>query len=171
MLMAMEWKTLLVPHDYSPCADRAVALAADLARHHGARIVLAHVTDLHGLTADALVPDRESGQMVRADAYARAEATRELERRADSLRAAELPVDIAIGFGDVADQILELAGETKADVIVMGTHGRTGLAHMLIGSMTEKVLRRASVPVLTVRDRDEVRRTTSEMVVTDLATD
>jgi universal stress protein A len=151
MLMAMEWKTLLVPHDYSPCADRAVALAADLARHHGARIVLAHVTDLHGLTADALVPDRESGQMVRADAYARAEATRELERRADSLRAAELPVDIAIGFGDVADQILELAGETKADVIVMGTHGRSGLSQLLVGSVAEKVVRQAPVPVMTLR--------------------
>ena len=167
----MEWKTLLVPHDYSPCADRAVALAADLARLHGARIVLAHVTDLHGLTADALIPDRETGEMVRADAYARAQATRELERRADSLRAARLPVEIAVGVGDVADQILALAGDVKADVIVMGTHGRTGLAHMLIGSMTEKVLRQAKVPVLTVRDKEETRRTTSEMVVTDLATD
>src|SRR5687768_12459714 len=167
----MDWNTLLVPHDYSPCADRAVALAADLARHHGAKIVLAHVTDLHGLTADALVPDRESGEMVRADAYARAQASRELDKRAETLRAANLEVEIAVGFGDVAEQILRLAGETHADVIVMGTHGRTGLAHMLIGSMTEKVLRQASVPVLTVRDRPDTRRTTSEIVLSDLATD
>jgi len=167
----MQWKTLIVPHDYSPCADRAVALAADLARHHGARIVLAHVTDLRGLTADALVPDRETGEMLRADAYARAQASAELERRADSVRAAGIPTDIAIGFGETADRILAIAAEVGADVIVMGTHGRTGIAHVLLGSMTEKVLRKSPIPVLTVREHADVRRTTSEFVLTDLATD
>jgi hypothetical protein len=53
----------------------------------------------------------------------------------------------------------------------MGTHGRTGLAHLFLGSMAEKVLRHSPIPVLTVRDIPDPRRTTSEMILPDLATD
>jgi universal stress protein A len=168
----MTWQTLLVPHDYSPCADRALALAAELALHHKARLVLAHVTYLPpGLTADALITDRETGEMIRLDAHARAEAIQELEQRAAPLRAAGIDVTIEIGIGEIAGQILDLAATHRADLIVIGTHGRTGLAHLLMGSIAEKVLRYATVPVLTVREKAEARRTTSEMVLSDLATD
>ena len=168
----MRWQTLLVPHDYSPCADRALNLAVDLAKTHQARIVILHVTDLPpGLTADAMVSDRETGDMVRVDAYAEKAAMRELAARVDPLRAAGLTVDARSALGDIADSILEAATEEQADLIVMGTHGRTGLAHLFLGSMAEKILRHATVPVLTVRERTEPRRTTGDMVVTDLATD
>lgn len=168
----MNWQTLLVPHDYSPCADRALGVASELARHHQARIVLAHVTYLPpGLTADSLIADRATGEMVRLDHHARDEATRELEKRAEMLREAGITVDINIGIGDVAEQILQLAHDEGADLIVIGTHGRTGLAHLLVGSVAEKIVRSARVPVLSVREKADPRRTTSEMVLPDLATD
>src|SRR5689334_16953078 len=132
----MRWQTLLVPHDYSPCADRALALAVDLARTHKARIVLLHVTDLPpGLTADALVSDRATGDMVRVDQYASAQAMRELESRAAPVRDQGIDVKVASALGDIAAEILEVAKDAHADLIVMGTHGRTGLAHIFLGSM------------------------------------
>ncbi len=168
----MNWRTLLVPHDYSPCADRAVTVASELARHHQAKVVLLHVTHLPpGLTADALISNRETGEMQRVDDYSRAQSQRELAQRAEALRGAGLEVEVLAAVGDIVDEILGAASDVNADLIVMGTHGRTGLAHLFIGSRTEKVLRQAPVPVLTVREHAELIRTTSEIVVTDLATD
>jgi universal stress protein A len=172
IIRGMRWQTLLVPHDYSPCADRALALAVDLARTHQSRIVLVHVTDLPpGLTADAMITDRESGEVVRVDAYASAQAMRELEQRAAPLRAGGLDVSTRSVLGDLDEGILAAARDAGADLIVMGTHGRTGLAHLFLGSIAEKVLRHAPIPVLTVREAAIGRRTTAEIVVTDLATD
>lgn len=150
----MNWKTLLVPHDFSPSADRALVEAAALARHHGARLVLVHVTHLPpGLHADALLadPNSDAGEMIRVDAYARVNATNKLDVLAKPLRDDGVDVETRAAVGDVPDEILEAARDTGADLIVMGTHGRTGLAHLFLGSMTEKVLRQATVPVLTVR--------------------
>lgn len=150
------WKTLLVPHDFSPCADRALALASDLARLHGSKVVLVHVTDLPpGLTADAMLSDRETGELVRVDAYARSGATSRLEALAAPYRDAGLEVSIRAVLGDTADEILQLVPEVGADVIIMGTHGREGIKHLLMGSMAEKVVRQSDVPVLTVRVPDE----------------
>lgn len=167
----MEWRTLLVPHDFSPCADRALALAAELAPRHGARIVLAHVTHLPpGLTAAGLLTDPVSGKTVRVDEHARSQALAQLEPRAEAVRGRGLTVATRAVVGEIAEQVLALADAEHADVIVMGTHGRTGLAHLLLGSMTEKVLRHARVPVLTVREAAP-RRTTGDIVAIDQATD
>ncbi len=149
----MNWKTLLVPHDFSPSADRALTEAAALARHHGARLILLHVAHLPkgGLNADAMITDPQDG-LVRVDAYLRKGANERLGTLAAPLIADGVPVETRVEIGgDIAEEILEHATRDGADVIVMGTHGRTGLAHLFLGSMTEKVLRHASVPVLTVR--------------------
>jgi nucleotide-binding universal stress UspA family protein len=168
----MRWQTLLVPHDYSPCADRALGLAVQLAKLHQAKIVLLHVTDLPpGLTADAMITDRESGETIRVDAYAAAQAARELETRARPVRDAGVAIEVRSALGSIAEQVIDMAADVKADLIVMGTHGRTGLAHLFLGSMAEKVLRNSPIPVLTVREGSDARRTTADMVVTDLATD
>lgn len=167
----MNWRTLLVPHDFSPCADRALALAADVAPRHGARIVLAHVTHLPpGLTAAGLLTDPHTGETVRVDEHARSQALAELEPRAAAVRARGLDVTTRAALGEIAEQVLALADAEQADVIVMGTHGRTGLAHLLLGSLTEKVLRHARIPVLTVRE-SAPRKTTRDLVAIDQATD
>lgn len=164
----MTWRTLLVPHDFSACADRALGLAAQLAAKHGAQLALLHVTHLsRGMTADAMITDRESGELVRVDAYARAQATRELEQRAAAVRATGVEVEVRHAMGDVVQEILR----SGADLIVIGTHGRSGLAALVLGSVAERVVRHAAVPVLTVREKADPLRTTGEMVVTDLATD
>ena len=166
----MRWQKLLVPHDYSPCADRALALAVELAKLHQATIVLLHVTHIPpGLTADATISDR-NGNMVRVDDYANATAARELEARAAQI-GPDVGISVKTSIGEIDEAILAVATEVGADVIVMGTHGRTGLAHVFLGSMAEKVLRKALIPVITVREKGDPRRTTSDMVVTDLATD
>jgi nucleotide-binding universal stress UspA family protein len=133
---------------------------------------LLHVTDLPpGLTADAMVSDRDSGEMIRVDHYASAQAMRELESRAAPVRDQGIDIKIASALGDIAESILETARDTHTELIVMGTHGRTGLAHLFLGSMAEKVLRHATIPVLTVREQVDPRRTTADIVLSDLATD
>jgi nucleotide-binding universal stress UspA family protein len=167
----MRWQTLLVPHDYSPCADRALALAAELARHHGAKIVLLHVTHIPpGLTADSHITDR-AGNLVRVDDYANTTATRELDARAQNVRDTGLEVKVAASIGHVSEEILRVAEEIGADAIVMGTHGRTGLAQVFLGSMAEKVLRQAKIPVVTVREKTDPRRVTADVIAEDMATD
>jgi nucleotide-binding universal stress UspA family protein len=151
----MNWKTLLVPHDFSPSADRALVEAAALARHHGARLVLIHITQLPpGFNASSLIsdPNAEPGaEMIRVDAYARNNATAKLDALANPLRADGVAVEARASIGEIDEEILAAAKDCGADLIVMGTHGRTGLAHLFLGSMTEKVLRHATIPVLTVR--------------------
>ena len=149
----MNWKTLLVPHDFSPSADRALTEAAALARHHGAKLILLHVAHLPkgGLNANATITDPQRGE-VRVDEFLKKGANDRLAALASPLITDGVVVETRVEIGgDVAEEILEHATKDGADVIVMGTHGRTGLAHLFLGSMTEKVLRHASVPVLTVR--------------------
>jgi len=153
----MNWKTLIVPHDFSPSADRALVEAAALARHHGAKLVLIHITQLPpGFNASSLIADPraeggEGGEMIRVDAYARINATVKLDALADPLRADGVEVETRAAIGEIDEEILEAAKDCAADLIVMGTHGRRGLAHLFLGSMASKVLRQASIPVLTVR--------------------
>jgi nucleotide-binding universal stress UspA family protein len=76
--------------------------------------------------------------------------------------AAQLPVDHRLVEGDAAAEILRLAAETHCDLIVMGTHGRTWLSRMLMGSVAEQVVRKAPCPVLTVKTQQHVQPSTPE---------
>ena len=152
----MNWKRVLVPHDFSTCADRAEALAIELAEVFGASIVLLHVADgPTGLEANAVIQPEGSDRPVTLGKFVTDGAASRLEQRAQRLRLKGLDVATIVANGDVAETILEHAVEAGADAIVMGTHGRTGLVHLLMGSVAEKVVRHASVPVVTVRvDRE-----------------
>ena len=157
------WKSILVPHDFSPGADRALRVAVDLARVHGASISILHVSDLpEGLTGDTVVePPREHSSLAGAD-YVTRGALRRLEGIAQPLRRAGLTVRTKAVTGDVADEILGAARKLDTDVLVVGTHGRTGLSHLVLGSVAENVVRRASVPVVTVRSVAMEAEPTSE---------
>lgn len=149
------WARLLVPHDFSVCADRALGLAARLAPIHGARVTLLHVCKLPpNVAADALIVPPGGGPQVRADDFVTHGTRQRLEALAAPARAAGVEVDIlatASGSGDLTGEILHAASRVDADVLIVGTHGRTGLAHLLIGSVAEAILRRAEIPVITVR--------------------
>jgi nucleotide-binding universal stress UspA family protein len=149
----MTWKTILVPHDFSSCANHATALARDVAHSHGARLVLLHVGHMPlGFDPDALVTPAGGGAAMSARDVVTGSAGEHIEDLAARLRKDGVAVTTKLAVGDIVDEILAASEQEQADLIVMGTHGRTGIALMVVGSVTEKVVRRSAVPVLTLRD-------------------
>jgi universal stress protein A len=138
---------ILVPTDFSSSAEAAVRYAAQLARAFHASIHLLHVVDNPLASAmwstEAYTAEIEGLQinLVRA-----AE-----ERLKGSVPSHTGTVSTEVRPGNPPQQILEVARERSADLIVMGTHGRTGLAHIMLGSVAERVVRLAPCPVLTLR--------------------
>ena len=148
------FRRILVPHDFSDEADQALRLAAQIASANGGKLNVVHVLEPYygpaDLTYAAMVPPPES--LI-------PEQTRDLEQRVKKVLGAKGPkATVAVVVGHPATEIVRV-GE-KADAIVMATIGRTGLGHLLIGSVAEKVVRHASVPVLTIRVQS--KRTTAK---------
>lgn len=137
-------RRILHPTDFSPSSDAALRLAAVLAKDHDAQVVLLHVIEPPPVGSSGAVPAPPPGLPP-----SRAEVEQRLSALAATLP--ELRTECRVAEGPAADAILEAAQETGCDVIVMGTHGRTGLARLLVGSVAEKVVRRAPCPVLTVK--------------------
>jgi len=135
-------KTILHATDFSESSDFAFRLSCALARDYGARLVILHV-------APPLIGYYGEGTVVPApEAY---EDT--LKEDLEQLRPSDpgIKVEHRLVEGEPAREILRQAQETKADVIVMGTHGRTGLSRLVMGSVAELVVRKSSCPVLTVK--------------------
>jgi nucleotide-binding universal stress UspA family protein len=146
-------RTILHPTDFSERSEHAFHLACSLARDHGARVVLLHVVSIPVAAYEGVVlpPPIE-------------EATEDAKRRLSQMEPAGIPVEHRVAEGDAAEMILRVAEEVHADLIVMGTHGRTGLSRLLMGSVAEQVVRRAPCPVLTTKspfpaDQPEGRQT------------
>jgi nucleotide-binding universal stress UspA family protein len=138
---------ILVPTDFSPDAEAAFRYARELASVFDAALHLVHVVE------DPLAAGMWSSEVYTAEiAGLQVSLVREAERR---LRNTVPPdagaVTTEVRAGGAAAQILETAREQKADLIVMGTRGRTGLAHVIMGSVAERVVRLAPCPVLTLR--------------------
>jgi len=149
---------ILVPTDFSTCSDSALELASRLAHDHQAELIALHVVDAGHVPLDAVIHPRGQTEGVDVRTHTSRLATRELERRVG-----RLPVHVErrrcqVVHGPPARTILDAIASTGADLVVMGTHGRTGLAHLLMGSVAEKVLRLSRVPVLTVREETCVDR-------------
>jgi nucleotide-binding universal stress UspA family protein len=144
---------ILVPTDFSEPADRALDYALDLAAAVGASVSIAHVFDdpyERTLYSEQYVPMPEAiRQEILASVTARLE-----ERVARSHRPG---VTSVILMGPTAQAIVDCAREQQCDLIVMGTHGRHGVAHLLLGSVAERVVRTAGCPVLTVRGTSATR--------------
>jgi len=138
----LQINTILHPTDFSERSQPALDVARAMARDHGARLVVVHVAPL-GVTADG-------GLVVPVDpAYYRAE----LEEMCKKLEGPDLkqPVEARLRQGDAASETLQEAEDRGCSLIVMGSHGRTGLARLLMGSVAEAVMRRARCPVLVVK--------------------
>ena len=135
--------TILVPTDFGEAADHAFDYALALAAKLGARIVLLNVLRppaLGLMESGAVVTDGTAHAMHSA-------AQAELDRLAD--RSAG-PVETMIRTGEPHPEILQVATESRAELIVMGTHGRRGIRRLLLGSVAEAVVRSATCPVLTM---------------------
>lgn len=149
----MDWKTILVPHDFSASANHAAAMARDLAKLTRGRILLLHVIDLpYQMQPEMVIMPMPTNAPVSVRDYALATAEAHVQDLAKRLVADGVAASTFVRFGSPVTEILQLADDEKADVIVMGTHGRTGLRHLLIGSVAERVVRMSPHPVLTIRD-------------------
>ena len=140
------YKKILVPLDREAGAEVALPVAVDLAKSDGTVIRLVYVAP----TPSAIVAE---GRVI---AYADQESDRLQHLGMDYLREAAhqlagLPIEYAVRFGEPAEEILEEAREFGADLVVMATHGRSGVARLMLGSVAEAVLRRSEVPVVLVR--------------------
>jgi universal stress protein A len=142
----MKAQLIIFPTDFSHCGDAALRMATSLARDSGAKLLIVHVEEppvaYGGGEMYYGVPDPASEDLWRM--------LREV-----------VPTDPAVPFehrlitGDPSSAIARLAEEEQADMIIMGTHGRTGLTRLLMGSVAEAVVRRAPCPVLTYKQPAE----------------
>lgn len=150
------YDTILVPTDGSPAADRALREALDLASETGATLHVLYVVDT-STAGWAAVGDEEFGvEVQQALEYLEEEGEEATAAAIKAAREADVDVVTAIEDGTPYRGIIAYAEAHAIDLLVMGTHGRTGLDRYLLGSTTERVIRRSSVPVLTVRyDEDD----------------
>jgi nucleotide-binding universal stress UspA family protein len=144
-----DWKRICCPIDFSDASRAAMEVAADLARRHGADLVLLHAYPIPGYT----FPDGSVMASPKMMQELAEQAQRHLEEwRADAERIVQAPrVSVEKAIGEPASEIVSYATDSGVDLLVLGTHGRTGLEHALMGSIAERVVRRAHCPVLTVR--------------------
>ena len=142
-------KRILVPIDFSDCSKKALQYALPLAKEHEAALTLLYV-----------VPPAYGASEYGGVDYAQLEASmreggeKELAKLAVDEVCGEVTADTLVRVGSPAVNILEVARSLPADLIVISTHGRTGLKHVLLGSVAEHVVQRASCPVFVVRERE-----------------
>jgi nucleotide-binding universal stress UspA family protein len=142
-----EWKNICCPIDFSDASRAAMETAADLARRFGATLTLLHAYPVPGYT----FPDGSvvaSPRMLQELADQAARHLGEWKRLAQEMGAPTVNAETLVG--EPAPEILSYARDHGIDLLVVGTHGRTGLEHALMGSIAERVVRRARCPVLTV---------------------
>lgn len=143
-------KKILVPLDFSTCAKKALQYAIPFAKQFEAAIVFLHVIPVHFNYAEGEIefePDAASG------AELQAQVGRKLAALIHDLVPDEIPVDAEVRYGIEAAEIVNEAKKSEVDLIILSTHGRTGRAHSLVGSVAEDVVRLAPCPVLVVRER------------------
>jgi universal stress protein A len=142
-------RRVLAPTDFSDSASPAVRYAAELAGKFGAELVLLHVVqDLTLVVPDVMMPTPITTPALN-DMVEGAKAG--LAAFVQKLGLEPLKPKTEVRIGAPAAEIVSAAEDLKADLLCIGTHGRTGIAHFLLGSVAERIVRHAPCPVLTVR--------------------
>lgn len=143
--MANLFRKILCAVDFDPNSMAALDMARKVAEQIGGRLVLFHVVP---------VPIPVVGQPISLEPFTAAEtsAKMRLEKLADEhLGAAAVPYEVIVSSGDPASEIVRVIGDQDVDLTVLATHGRTGLSHLILGSVAERVVRESPRPVLTIR--------------------
>jgi len=142
-------KSVLCPVDFSDSSEHALTYAIALTQSYDATLKLLHVVQppLMSVPGDPMVPEFSSDVMQDIAAASQ----RRLDEIAAKAREQVSDVEAEIATGSPFVEIITFAKDQDVDLIVIGTHGRTGLAHVMIGSVAEKVVRKAPCPVLTVK--------------------
>jgi len=144
---------ILAPVDFSDCSDRALTYAVEMTDKFQAELILLYVVpEISTLVPDAVMavptvgPDMDEVMKAANESLVKLVATKQLTRLNPRLESR---------IGSPAHTIIQTATDDKIDLIVLGTHGRSGLSHFFLGSVAEKVVRGAPCPVLTVRSTGE----------------
>ena len=147
----LEIRTILAPTDFSRHSESALRYACGLAERLGASIHLLHVLS----EVMPLGPDPMLTPVLPPEFYRDSEASSNeaLAAMLDASWGRPASVETAVRWGSPVDVIVDHARIQRVDLIVIATHGRTGLSHVLLGSVAERIVREAPCPVLTVRDR------------------
>ncbi len=141
--------TILHPTDFSRAAESAFELACTLASQHQAKLLLVHVVSP---PPPPPLPYNEAGLGTIEEDAELAYTLLEEMRQAKS----QIPIEYVLAEGAPAAEICRIAQETSTDLIVMGTHGRTGLTNLVMGSVAEQVLKQAPCRIMTVRGDTQV---------------
>jgi len=136
-------KKIVCPTDFSDGSFRALAQASDLAVQFGAEVYLLHVLGAIPPTSEPAIPEIPT--------WRHEDVEKELRKVAVPLTSKGIRVQCVVADGDAAQEIVRTAEDVGADLIVIATHGNTGWRHLAFGSVTEKVVRLASCPVMTIR--------------------
>lgn len=147
-LVTAMFEHIFVPTDFSADADAALSVAVGIAEKFGSRITLVHACEpptyaymgLMATTVDLVTPVHDAAREALAKALG-------------DLRTRWASSDSLLLFGSVAVELSSAIEKQKPDLVVMGTHGRTGMSHLLLGSVAERLVRTAPAPVLTVSRR------------------
>ena len=139
-------KKILCPIDHSDCSKEALKYAVSFAMKDEAKLYLLHIIDIRSFneSLDAMsiqIPDEETLEQLRIKL---------LDCIPEEIRE-DMNVEAIVVQGVPFAEIISTAREKEIDMIVIGSHGRTGISHMMLGSVSEKVVRKAPCPVLTVR--------------------
>jgi nucleotide-binding universal stress UspA family protein len=145
----MELKTLLVPCDFSPYAEHALTWAVKLATQSQARIILLYAVPIFARISYTEVPVLMDIPKIEAELVAEGET--QLRKFIAEHNTGHVSVEPRARLGDPFAVICRAAEEDPVDLIVMGSHGRTGLSHVFLGSVAERVVRHAPCPVLVAR--------------------
>jgi universal stress protein A len=140
----MKIKRIVVPTDFSDCAGKALEYAIDFARTWNAEVLLVHVVE-------PIRHTRFIADVSELLENRRAEAADQLEELQKQIKPRYRNCRSEVHFGVPFEVIADVAAESKADLIIIATHGHTGLSHVFLGSVAERVVRVARCPVLTVR--------------------
>ena len=142
----MEFKKILITTDFSECAAHAVDTGLTLAKQSGAKVQLVHIVEPAAAAPIALAGLIPEGQIIeRLEDNAREQLGKLIKERG-----AGTEIEPVVATGPPATDIARIAERTGTDLIVIATHGRTGLKHTLMGSVVERLLRYAPCPVLVI---------------------
>jgi len=155
----LSFKIIVVPTDFSDYSLRSLPYAIDLAAKYGARLKIVFVNEPSLQVSDVAWVGVDERAMNTDHVR---EARRHLEKMVIDQVPPDVPADAEILSGNAVDEIIRFSRDVNADLIVMATHGRSGVSHMLMGSTAEQVVRKAPCPVLTLKQPMILRMDASE---------
>lgn len=144
-------KKVLFPTDCSEITKMSLDYAVEVARKFEAKLTIFNVTrelEIYGGDSDYLSPGNYKKMVEEAES----DAGKRLKEYWEQAEVSDLEVELVQVKGNPFGEIIQFAQEKKMDIIVMGTHGRTGIQHIMMGSVAEKVVRYSPIPVLTVKN-------------------